>query len=145
MPKRVLVLGAGLMGLSCATALQEALGSEVLVTIAAEHVPPHTTGDLSVGLWTPYLMYDTPMDKIMCAAPPLLSLFLPKPFNILHCIHCRLPVATLAHSAWSTVTWEYLYSFWKRREQADIGLNIVSGYLLDPTTALHDQVPSLFT
>lgn len=62
---KIAVIGAGVIGLATAVAIQEKLGSNVAVSIFAENVSPNTTGDLSAGLWTPYLMKDTPKDKLV--------------------------------------------------------------------------------
>lgn len=62
---KVAVIGAGVIGLTTAVAIQERLGPTVSVTIFTENVSPNTTGDVSAGLWTPYLMKDTPEEQIM--------------------------------------------------------------------------------
>lgn len=54
-----------MIGLSTAVQLQEKFGSQVDVTIVTEVLSPNTTGDVSAGLWTPYLLSKTPMDKVM--------------------------------------------------------------------------------
>lgn len=60
----VAVIGAGVIGLTTAVKIQERFGTTVSVTIFTENVSPNTTGDISAGLWTPYLMQDTPEEKI---------------------------------------------------------------------------------
>lgn len=61
----IAVVGAGVVGLTTAIKIQEKLENLVSVTIFTENVSPNTTGDISAGLWTPYLMQDTPEAKIM--------------------------------------------------------------------------------
>lgn len=61
---KIAVIGAGVVGLTTAVAVQEKFGSSVSVTIFTENVSPNTTGDVSAGLWTPYITKDTPKEKI---------------------------------------------------------------------------------
>ena len=63
MPRHVCVIGAGIIGLSTALNVQEML-EDVTVTIVAEHVTPHTTSDVAAGIWEPYLLGDTPEEKV---------------------------------------------------------------------------------
>lgn len=62
---KIAVIGAGVIGLTTAVAIQERFDSSVSVTIFTENVSPNTTGDISAGLWTPYLMKETPQEDIM--------------------------------------------------------------------------------
>lgn len=65
---QIAVIGAGIIGLTTAVEIQEKFRSTISVTIFAENVSPNTTGDVSAGLWTPYLMKNTPEEKIMWAS-----------------------------------------------------------------------------
>lgn len=65
MVKKIAVLGAGIIGISCAVQLQKKFKSAVEVVIISEEFSPNTTGDGSAGLWGPYLMGSTPNDKIL--------------------------------------------------------------------------------
>ena len=63
MSRRICVLGAGVIGLSTAVNIQQdVLGSEV--TIIADKFSPNTTGDGAAGFWQPYLMKDTPVERL---------------------------------------------------------------------------------
>lgn len=64
--KKVTVIGAGVNGLSCAVKIAEHFSpSHVQVTLVSEDFSPNTTGDVSAGLWGPYLIGDTPEHKIV--------------------------------------------------------------------------------
>jgi D-amino-acid oxidase len=64
--KRVIVIGAGVNGLSSAVKIAEHFYRQNLqVILVSEDVSPNTTGDISAGLWGPYLIGDTPEDKIV--------------------------------------------------------------------------------
>jgi D-amino-acid oxidase len=64
--KRVIVIGAGVNGLSSAVKIAEHFyRSNLHVTLVSEDVSPNTTGDISAGLWGPYLIGNTPEDKIV--------------------------------------------------------------------------------
>lgn len=65
MVKKIAVLGGGINGISCAVQLQNKFKSAVEVTVISEEFSPNTTGDGSAGLWGPYLMGNTPNDKIL--------------------------------------------------------------------------------
>ena len=52
MAPSVVVLGGGVVGVSSALALQDAL-PEAEVTLVAAELTPHTTGDGSAGVWGP--------------------------------------------------------------------------------------------
>ncbi|CAG7827846.1 unnamed protein product [Allacma fusca] len=60
---RVAVVGAGVIGLSAAVCIQK-LEPTAQVTIISEEFSPHTTGDGAAGLWTPFLVGSTPLDKV---------------------------------------------------------------------------------
>ena len=63
---KVAVIGGGVIGITTAFRIQEELGpSLVKVVIYAEKLSPNTTGDISAGLWLPYLLQDTPEEDIM--------------------------------------------------------------------------------
>lgn len=64
--KKVFVIGAGVNGLSCAVKVAEYFYRQsVQVTLVSEDVSPNTTGDLSAGLWGPYLIGSSPEEKIV--------------------------------------------------------------------------------
>ncbi|XP_012943189.1 D-aspartate oxidase [Aplysia californica] len=62
-PRTVVVLGAGVSGLSCAVSIKEAC-PEVEVELVSETFSPHTTGDGSAGFWIPYILGDTSISLI---------------------------------------------------------------------------------
>lgn len=51
----ILVIGAGVCGLTSAVQIAEFYGDRANVTLIAEKYSPDTTGDGSAGLWSPYL------------------------------------------------------------------------------------------
>ena len=51
---RVVVIGAGIIGLSTATCIQKS--SDVQVSIVAENLSPHTTSDGAFGIWEPHVV-----------------------------------------------------------------------------------------
>ncbi|CAL8467744.1 g7282 [Coccomyxa elongata] len=59
----VCVLGAGVMGLSVALQIRQAL-PELNVTIVADRFGTETTSDGAAGLWEPYKLDETPANKI---------------------------------------------------------------------------------
>ena len=61
---RVAVVGAGVIGVSSAFAVKSVFPSYD-VKIFADAFSPDTTGDGSAGLWTPFLLGDTPAEDIM--------------------------------------------------------------------------------
>lgn len=63
---RVAVIGAGVIGLTTAVAVKSAFPN-FQVTIFAEKFSPNTTGDGSAGLWSPYILNDTPVENILYA------------------------------------------------------------------------------
>lgn len=60
---RVAVVGAGVIGVTSALAVKSAFPSYD-VKIFAEAFSPDTTGDGSAGLWSPFLLGDTPVEDI---------------------------------------------------------------------------------
>ena len=60
---RVCVIGAGVIGLSAAYRLQDALPN-VDITIVSDEFSPNTTGDGSAGFWRPYLVTGTPDEVV---------------------------------------------------------------------------------
>ncbi|KAL6421870.1 hypothetical protein ACFW04_010788 [Cataglyphis niger] len=60
---RVAIVGAGVIGVTSALAVKNAFPSYD-VKIFADAFSPDTTGDGSAGLWSPYLLGDTPIDNI---------------------------------------------------------------------------------
>jgi D-amino-acid oxidase len=64
--KRIIVIGAGVNGLSAAVKIAENFPRDKYqVTLVSDKISPDTTGDISAGLWGPYLIGDTPEEKIM--------------------------------------------------------------------------------
>ncbi|GFN95186.1 D-aspartate oxidase, partial [Plakobranchus ocellatus] len=55
MGPRVVVLGAGISGLSSAVCVQQAC-PQAQVELVSEHFSPDTTSDGSAGFWEPYLL-----------------------------------------------------------------------------------------
>lgn len=60
----IAVIGAGVIGVSSAIAIQEAFPKS-RVTIFADVFTPETIGDGSAGLWGPFILGDTPMSDFM--------------------------------------------------------------------------------
>ncbi|XP_055841469.1 D-amino-acid oxidase [Episyrphus balteatus] len=60
---QVAILGGGINGFCCAVQIKEKW-PESNVTIISDLFTPSTTGDGSAGLWGPYLMCDTPAEKV---------------------------------------------------------------------------------
>jgi len=56
----VLVIGAGVIGLTCAIALREA---GFPVTVLARTFSPHTTSDVAAAIWYPYAAY--PLERVL--------------------------------------------------------------------------------
>lgn len=64
--KKVIVVGAGVNGLSCAVKLAEKFCRQSIeVTVVSEDVSPNTTGDISAGYWGPYLVGSSPEEKLV--------------------------------------------------------------------------------
>lgn len=64
--KNIIVIGAGVNGLSSAVKIAEHyFRQNVQVTVVSENVSPNTTGDISAGLWGPYLIGNSSEDKIV--------------------------------------------------------------------------------
>lgn len=66
MVKKIAIVGAGVVGLSCAVKVAEFVKNDksIDVCLLSEQFSPNTTGDGSAGLWGPYLIGDTASDKI---------------------------------------------------------------------------------
>lgn len=60
---KVVVIGAGIIGLSSALAISNNLPS-VQVTVIADKFDKDTTSSNAFGLWEPYFLGDTPPDDI---------------------------------------------------------------------------------
>lgn len=60
---RVAVIGAGVIGITSAITVKNAFPL-FEVHVFADEFSPDTTGDGSAGLWSPYLLGNTPPDKI---------------------------------------------------------------------------------
>ncbi|KAK3794631.1 hypothetical protein RRG08_003777 [Elysia crispata] len=63
MAPRIVILGAGINGLSSAVCVQQACPL-AQVQLVAEHFSPDTTGDGSAGFWAPHLMSDKSADMV---------------------------------------------------------------------------------
>lgn len=61
--QNVAVVGCGAIGLTTALAIQNTLGN-TNVTIFAKDFSPNTTSDISAGFWEPFLLGNTPQDKV---------------------------------------------------------------------------------
>lgn len=61
---RVAVVGAGVIGVTSAFTVKSAF-PRYDVKIFADAFSPNTTGDGSAGLWSPFLLSDTPFEDIM--------------------------------------------------------------------------------
>lgn len=61
---RVAVVGAGVIGLTSAFAVKTVF-REFEVRVFADEFSPATTGDGSAGLWSPYLLGNTPSERIL--------------------------------------------------------------------------------
>lgn len=61
---RIAVIGCGVIGLSTAIEIQKEI-QQSEITIFTEELSPNTTGDVSAGFWTPYLLQNTPIDDVM--------------------------------------------------------------------------------
>lgn len=63
---QIAIIGAGVIGTTTALRLQECLsGDLVSITIFSEEFSPNTTGDVSAGLWGPFILGNTPAEKIL--------------------------------------------------------------------------------
>ncbi|KAK8758717.1 hypothetical protein V5799_003648 [Amblyomma americanum] len=60
---RVAVVGAGIIGLTSAVRIAEAV-PDVDVTVIAENFTPHTTGDVAGGFFEPYLVEGVSSDTL---------------------------------------------------------------------------------
>lgn len=63
--RKIAVIGAGIIGTTCAVKLIENLNNRYEITIISEDFTPNTTGDISAGLWSPYLLLDNAPEKIL--------------------------------------------------------------------------------
>ncbi|XP_076303870.1 D-aspartate oxidase-like [Lasioglossum baleicum] len=63
MKMRVAVVGAGIIGVTSALAVKNAF-PRFEVCVFADEFSPDTTGDGSAGLWSPYLLGETPVDQV---------------------------------------------------------------------------------
>lgn len=61
---KIAIIGGGVIGLSTAVEIQRDVKSADII-IFAEKLSPNTTGDVSAGLWSPYLLQKTPSQDIM--------------------------------------------------------------------------------
>ncbi|GLV40150.1 D-amino acid oxidase 2 [Carabus blaptoides fortunei] len=60
----IAVIGGGVIGVTSAIQIQKDVPT-AKVTIFAEKLSPNTTGDISAGLWMPFLLQQTPASDIM--------------------------------------------------------------------------------
>lgn len=61
--RRIAIIGCGVIGLTTALEIQREINN-VKVTIFTENLSPNTTADVSAGLWSPYLLQNTPPESI---------------------------------------------------------------------------------
>lgn len=100
MVMKVVIVGAGVIGLSCAYYLKEKFGNALSVTVIAEKFSPSTTSDKAGG-------FILPVD------------FGPSPHDANYNARVK---------QWAVDTFKHLYSLYKSETAADIGLCLVSGY-----------------
>lgn len=62
--KHIAIIGAGVIGTTAAIRLIDRFGDSVVVTIFSSEFSPYTTGDVSAGLWSPFLIGDTPKENV---------------------------------------------------------------------------------
>ena len=60
----IVVVGAGIMGLSCAIRLQE-VAPDVRVVVIADRFPPDTTSNIAGAIVRPDYLGDTPSDRVL--------------------------------------------------------------------------------
>lgn len=74
MPLKVAIIGGGIIGMSCAVKIAQYFNeinesnrncNSAIVTLISDKLSPNTTGDGSAGLWGPYLIGETPYEKVM--------------------------------------------------------------------------------
>ncbi|KAJ3664524.1 hypothetical protein Zmor_000083 [Zophobas morio] len=61
----IAVIGAGVIGLPAALAIQKEFGPKAKVTIFTDKLSPDTTGDVAAGLWSPHILQNTPQEKVL--------------------------------------------------------------------------------
>ncbi|RWS20758.1 D-aspartate oxidase-like protein, partial [Leptotrombidium deliense] len=62
--KRVVIVGGGIIGFSCALNIVQKLTNVVSVTLITEKCSPETTSDVAAGIVYPYLCGDIPTEKL---------------------------------------------------------------------------------
>lgn len=62
--KRVAIVGGGVSGLSCAVQILNYFGKDVDLTLFSDKLTPFTTGDISAGVWSPFLCGNTDQEKV---------------------------------------------------------------------------------
>lgn len=62
---KVIIVGAGVIGLATAVQLAENYKGIIQIKIVSDQFSPNTTGDGSAGLWGPYLLGTTDNEKIL--------------------------------------------------------------------------------
>lgn len=60
---KIAIIGAGVCGATVAYRLQEQFGNSISITIFSDEFSPNTTGDVSAGLWGPYNLGNTPVER----------------------------------------------------------------------------------
>jgi D-amino-acid oxidase len=65
--KKIVIIGAGISGLSSAVKVAEYFRNEARVLLVSDAISPNTTGDGSAGLWTPYYCGKTDEQNITYA------------------------------------------------------------------------------
>ena len=111
---KVAIVGAGVIGLSCATVIQERF-PDVSLTIFAEKFSPATTSDGAAGLFAPYLLGDTPVEEVKQVAPFQMS--------FIELIHCNIRMSIVRE--YSTATWKYLESLWTSPSGEKLGISLL--------------------
>ena len=81
--RNVCVVGAGVVGLSTAYCLLSEAGTRVHAEVLADRFSPHTTSDVAFGIWEPYLLKGTPLNKVKYVYINLRCVYLNR--NIVQC------------------------------------------------------------
>lgn len=118
--KNIAIIGAGVIGSTCAVKLVENLGNEISITIFSDDFSPNTTGDVSAGLWGPFLLSQTPEDQIMFVTVEKRSFSL-------FCIFAFVSYLNwIFHRKWSKATHEYFHYVWKSGNAVKAGISLIS-------------------
>lgn len=124
--KKIFVIGAGVNGLSSAVKIAEHFYRQnVQVVLVSEDTSPNTTGDVSAGLWGPYLIAKTPEEKIV---------------YVFHLIIYRLSLFCF-NRQWSKSSHDFFLQLWSDGLAEEAGISMIPVYHL--TSDLQGlQVPS---